>query len=107
MQLSGAQHTTPQKHMRAHKEQSTGFRAWASNAGPVPLITLSAEWWPRKLKEGGSASFGDPVPVVESRFLTVSSWVFIHKSDSALPLCHTGLVQARSSRSTSGIGSRQ
>lgn len=46
------------------------------------LLCLGAEWWLRKLKEGGSASFGDLVPVLESRFLTVSSWVFICKRDS-------------------------
>lgn len=49
------------------------------------LLCLGAEWWLRKLKEGGSASFGDSVPVLESRFLTVSSWVFICKRASDLP----------------------
>lgn len=34
------------------------------------LLCLGAEWWLRKLKEGGSASFGDSVPVLESRFLS-------------------------------------
>lgn len=28
------------------------------------LLCLGAEWWLRKLKEDGSAGFGDPVPVL-------------------------------------------
>lgn len=49
------------------------------------FLCPGAEWWPEKVNEGGSASFGDPVPVLENRFLTASPWIFICKRASYLP----------------------